>query len=271
MAFKSVEEFNEELYHGKFRLVNNGDTADVVFLYRSKRDELRVDAHYVNSADYSGYVHCLGKGCPACAKGLRVQHKLFIPLYVIKQNDALVNKILFWDRNVPFYKRLDQAVFNNYENPSDYIFKIIRKGEAGDKETIFDITATNRNSIGSYDSILAKFNATMPDYYSEVIREYTSSELASLLKNEGSSPASDLPDYMPIPRAGYQPSIPDTYVDAAGVVGSEESAPEDLPPMGGVPTIDATETSLDLPDVDDILNDAADIDSGDGDLATPDF
>lgn len=60
MGFKSIEQFNEERYGNKFILPNDGDFADVIFLYKSAKEVLVADAHYVKSADYSGYVHCNG-------------------------------------------------------------------------------------------------------------------------------------------------------------------------------------------------------------------
>ena len=226
MAFKSVDAFNEERYHGKFRLPNDGDTAEVIFLYRSRADELQVNAHYINSAKYTGYVHCCGVGCPACAKNFRVQNKLFIPVYVLKQNGIPQDNIEFWDRQIKFDTQLEEAVFSNYPNPSEYVFRITRKGVSNDRDTRYFIQATNKNNFLAYDAILAKFNAQMPDYYSEIIREYSSSELAMLLQNSGSA-VSDLPEYTPIPRAGYESSLPNTFVDASEAV----NAPVDLPEL----------------------------------------
>lgn len=225
MAFQSVADYNEERYRGKFRLANNEDHADVIFLYRNKRDELRVDAHYINSGAYKGYVHCLGAGCPACAKGVPVLNKLFIPLYNIRQNGVMKEKIEFWERGIKFDNQLEQDVFNVSPNPSDCIFTITRNGVAGDTDTRYSITATARNTVGSYEQILAKFNAKMPDYYSEVIKQFSAVELESMLKNSESS-TSNLPEYAPIPRAGYQPSIPNTYVNTSDAVGDN---PTDVP------------------------------------------
>lgn len=240
MAFKSVEEFNEERYHDKFRLVDNKDRAEVIFLYRSKRDELKVDAHYVKSAAYTGYVHCCGDNCPACAKGLRRDSKIFIPMYIIKQTDRMngehkVERIEFWDRMLIFDKTLDRDVFYNYSNPSEYVFEIIREGEASDRGTRYTIRAIAKNTIISYDDILAKFNATMPDYYSKVIREYSAEELSELIKNSSASNTTtsiaDLPEYTPVPRAGYKPSIPDTFVNVSDTFSnSSDAAPSDDAP-----------------------------------------
>ena len=56
MAFKSVEQFNEDRYHNLFRLIDDGESADVIFLYQSKKDMLHATVHYVKFADYMGYV-----------------------------------------------------------------------------------------------------------------------------------------------------------------------------------------------------------------------
>ena len=87
MAFKKMTEYNEEKFGNFFRLVNDGDFADVVFLYRSTHDVLVADVHYVKTPDYSGYVQCLERGCPACSEGIRIQSKLFIPMLVVSHSD----------------------------------------------------------------------------------------------------------------------------------------------------------------------------------------
>lgn len=263
MAFKSVEQFNDDRYRGLFRLVNNGDTADVVFLYRSKKEELVGDVHYVRSKSYNGYVQCCDENCPACAKGLKLQHRLFVPLYNVKQHDAIYGDlqkgvIEFWDRTVNFDKQLEQDVFSNYPNPSEYVFRIKRNGEPNDIETKYEIQAIAKNnaSIGSYDDIMAKFQTSFPKHYNEIAKEVTVSELSAMLADTGSVAGADLPDYTPIPRAGYQSSIPDTFVNASEAV--------EVP--SAVPTFDAvsTEASIDT----DVATDGSEDDT---DLPDPIF
>lgn len=219
MAFKSVEKFNDDRYHGMFRLVNDGESADVIFLYQSMKDVLVAQAHYIKSADYSGYVHCCENGCPACAKGIRVQTKLFIPVYNIDKDT-----IEFWDRSMKFEPRLEKDVFERFPNPSEFVFKITRHGIPNDINTDYEIRAVGKNAIGTYGDILSKFQAQMPDYYSTIIRDVSISELTSMLQNSGaeSSAVSGLPEYIPIPRSGYQSSIPETFVDASTVTESAE-------------------------------------------------
>ena len=179
MAFKTMDQYNEEKYGGFFSLRNDKDYADVVFLYRSSRDVLICDAHYIKSAEYSGYVHCCGKGCPVCGKGIRVQTKLFIPLY-----NYSTGQVEFWDRNVRFENQLVTDVFDKYPNPSEVVFRITRNGAYGDINTTYSIVAKGANSPESgcktYQQILAENNIIFPDYYSQVVKEYSAGELYSM-------------------------------------------------------------------------------------------
>ena len=63
MAFQKVTDYNEARFGNFFLLRNDGDFADVIFLYRSRDDELVGPTHYIKSEDYSGYVQCLGNKC----------------------------------------------------------------------------------------------------------------------------------------------------------------------------------------------------------------
>lgn len=235
MAFKSVDQFNEERYHNVFRLVDDKESADVIFLYRSKSDMLHADVHYLKSTDYSGYVHCLGKGCPVCAKKradgtmvIRLQEKLFIPLYNISKG-----RIEFWDRNWNngFIAQLDREVFNIYDNPSEYVFKITREGEFNSKDTRYTFAVQGKNLVMSYEQILAKFQTAMPDCYESIVRSCSFTELTDMLQTQQTASSfntNDMPAYVPVPRSGYQSSIPDTYVNAADAVGTDNTADDPI-------------------------------------------
>lgn len=194
MAFKSMVQYNEERYGNLFTLSNDGNFADVVFLYQSKNDVLMADVHYIKSAEYSGYVHCCRVGCPACARNIRVQNKLFIPLYNITDH-----KIQFFDRSTKFAAQLANDVFDKFPNPSEYVFRITRHGVAGDINTIYQITAVGTNTSMPYAKILADNNATMPDYYSNVVREVSVADLSGMLNSGESSAAVPREAYVPAP------------------------------------------------------------------------
>lgn len=197
MAFKKLSEYNAEKFENKFVLRDNGDSADVIFLFRSEDDVMAAEAHYINSADYSGYVHCNGRGCPACAKSIRVQHKLFVPLYNVTKQ-----KIEFWDRTIKFEPQLMRDVFRMYPNPSDYVFKITRKGAARDINTTYDIRVIANNNLMTYDQIMQSVNSQMPDYYENIIKEFDSATLYDMLNVTTEQAETDLPSYKIIPRNG---------------------------------------------------------------------
>ena len=213
MAFKSVTAYNEERYGKFFMLRNDGDSADVVFLYRNVNDVLVADVHYIKSDMYTGYAHCLGKGCPACnygERGIRIQTKLFIPVYNI---DA--NEIQFFDRTMRFEPQLMHDVFDMYDNPSQCVYRIIRHGAAGSVDTTYEIKLLGKNTLGTYEEILNKFGASFPEYYNQVCRELTSREMSDMLgtsnTNHNHSPSSysTMPEYTPQPRVSIpSPAMP---------------------------------------------------------------
>ena len=222
MAFKTVDQFNKERgYDNYFSLRNDGDSAEVVILYRNSSDVLVCDAHYIKSNDYTGYVHCCGRGCPACGKGIPVRNKLFIPLYNLS-----TGKLEFWDRSMFFENQLNQEVFNRYPNPSEYVFRITRRGQARDVNTTYSIQATSRNTQFAYDVIMAKFNTRSPDMYDAIIREFPAGDLNLMLNAPTSGSVStgssyvnpdDLPPYQVTPRAAYNSSAPSVPSMGGGI------------------------------------------------------
>lgn len=229
MSFKKASTYNEERFGNLFLLRNDGDEAKVIFLYRNFDDVLIGYTHYVKSNDYNGYVHCLGRGCPACSKGLRVQTKLFIPLY-----NCDTGEIQFWDRSSRFENQLETDVFKNYPDPSQFVFTIQRKGAAGSMDTTYSIVATDRNTYKTYDQILAENNIeSMEKYYNNVCKEVTASELSAMLSNGGSSnSSSNLPDYTPTPRGVAPAAMPDVPAPVVEVpeFSDEELNSLDVPP-----------------------------------------
>lgn len=199
MAFKSMAEYNEERYGNLFMLQNDGDSADVVFMYPSRDAVMMVEAHYIKSDSYSGYTQCLGQRvCPACQRGIRVQSKLFIPVYVIDSG-----QILFWDRNTRFFQQLDNDVFSKFANPSEFVFRITRRGVSGDINTRYEIQAVARNNVEdmSYDGILAKLQVEFPDYYNTVCADWSVEDYnAYLTVSPSQVDVDNMPEYKISPR-----------------------------------------------------------------------
>ena len=201
MGFKTLADYNKGKNKNFFVLPNDGDSADVIFLYTSINDVLEADVHYIKSGDYSGYVHCLEKGCPACAKGIRTQPKLFIPLYNIAANE-----IQIWDRTPIMEPQLQSDVFNNFPNPSEYVFRITRHGEARDRDTRYEIQVVGRNTSLSRDAILQNFNFTYESAYELAVKASSAAEIQRMLSEpEGNS---NTPyQFTPTPRQSVAESV----------------------------------------------------------------
>jgi len=209
MAFKSITEYNNERYSGMFLLKNDGDSADVIFMYKSIQDVLMCDTHYIKSENHSGYVQCLGsRSCPACERNIRVQPKLFIPLYVIESNT-----ILFWDRSIRFQQQLENDVFSKFPNPSEFVFRITRHGAAGDINTRYSIQAIGKNNVLDYEGILSKLDVEFPEYYNSICKDWTSQDYNEHLSATSSNASVDvdsMPEYKLSPRKLTQVSeMPD--------------------------------------------------------------
>lgn len=201
MAFKSMTEYNEERYGNMFMLRNDGDSAEVIFMYPSKDDVMMVEAHYIKSDSYSGYTQCLGKRiCPACEQGIRIQNKLFIPIYIIDSDE-----ILFWDRNTRFFQQLDSDVFSKFADPSEFVFRITRHGVAGDFNTRYEISAVAKNNVISYDDILKKLDVKFPDYYNTVCADWSAEDYKDhLVPAKEQVDVDSMPEYKISPRGVSQ-------------------------------------------------------------------
>lgn len=233
MAFKSMVEHNEERFKGLFLLQNDGDYADVVFMYSGVNDVMVADGvHYILSSDYTGYVHCCGSGCPACARNIRLQTRLFIPLYIVASSATTCTPgdVAFFDRSTRFEAQLQQDVFSKYPDPSQIIFRITRNGAAGSMDTRYSIVAKGRNPK-TLAEILAATGTVFPAKYDEICKEVSASVLGTWLSspsnvgdnNVGSNfDMYNIPDYQITPRGSVDgastenPTVPvvDTSINS---------------------------------------------------------
>lgn len=227
MAFKKLQEYNEERYGGFFLLRNDGDFKDVIFLYQNVDDVLIADTHYIKTPEYSGYVHCTGRGCPVCGKGIRVQTKLFIPIY-----DIEADEVVFWDRGSRFEQQFMSDVMLKYPNPSEVVYRITRHGETGSVDTTYSMVALAKNTSMSYSKILADKNIKLPDYYDIVCRSYDSAQLQRMLSQE-TGESGELSAYNAVPRSASNAS--DTVCnnvgdlpDSSEVLGSSMVSPSSV-------------------------------------------
>jgi hypothetical protein len=204
MGFKSSTDYRKDKYDNMLVLPNHGDSVELIIMYQSYADVMLADVHYLKTDDFSGYVHCLGKGCPTCnyrgpnGGQIRIQPKLFIPVYHIERDE-----IMFFDRSIKFESQLQTEVLNNYPNPSDYIFSLTRDGAAGSVDTKYAFVCKYNNTFKSYDEICKQFGITFPDYYSSICKSIDAATMSKMLSSSGVGNAAVAPmgDYAVTPRA----------------------------------------------------------------------
>lgn len=257
MAFKKMTEYNEQRYGNSFRLVNDQDYADVIFLYRSTADVLLADTHYIKSAEYNGYVQCLEKDCPACEKGIRVQTNLFIPMLVLSHSDPDFKgpKIQFWDRSTKFQAQLLNDVFRNYPDPSGFVFHITRYGVPNDRGTRYAINVLEENLVGSYDSIMASYKISLPESYDIICKDYSANELRRIILQQNFQNTSQRTNYGAIPRG-----VPEANAVPSGGEIPIVSAPQYVAPIMPTSTVpapqpeisdDSVDSQVSMTDIDD--------------------
>lgn len=98
---------------------------------------------------------------------------------------------------------LSQAIFKNYANPSEFIFRVTRNGAHGSKETTYGIQVAFKNTSLPFDKIMADNGATFPEYYEHIIKEVPNATLSKWLASANSANAmanADIPEYVPTPR-----------------------------------------------------------------------
>lgn len=222
MAFKKVNDVKAERYQGRFVLEGNGDTADVIFLYRNSDEMLEASVHFINNNEYKGYIHCLETGCPMCEKGYNPRTKLFVPVYVITQNGVPVRQIQFWERTPKFSHVLEQNIFKTYADPSQYVFRITRSGNFGAKDTTYSIVMAGRNASDPYDKIMSENHATFPEFYDGVVKEFDVATVAKWANtpNSNSNSSTTIGDYVATPRASV-PTYNSTLPESVLVTGDE--------------------------------------------------
>lgn len=237
MGFKSLSQYQTDKQGEFFVLPNDGDSADVVFLYRSVDDVLVADVHWISSPDYKGYAFCLGRGCPGCAygeHGLRIDHKIFIPLFNIGKN-----KIEFWDRSTFFEQVLQKDVFRPFPDPSQTVFRVTRRGEAGSRDTKYDIKPIGLNGKMPYEKILADFNIQLPAYYSTIVKDMSAHEMDLCLNSTSSVSTLEDYGYTPVPRGSLNQTMTEP-IPSIDVPTVEYSAPPQVAP----PTADSPAVTL---------------------------
>lgn len=138
-GINEAEQYGGQGGGGYFSLKNDKDTARVRFLYTSADDITGYSVHEVKHNGKKRYVNCLRKYgdpldmCPMCASGSPVRAKYFVPLYNTETEQTVV-----WERGKEFGKKL-ASLCARYPNLVSHEFEIERNGQAGSKDTRYEV------------------------------------------------------------------------------------------------------------------------------------
>lgn len=158
-----------------FHLTNDGDYADVIFLYPSEADVTGFHVHTIIENGNRRIINCRDKDCPYCESN-DPKYKIFAPIYNIT-----LDTVQFWERTGRWSDLFPNMFLNQlihlwkqYPNLTDVVVRITRHGKPYDKATYYELQPIGRRTqigIISYKKILKKFNISFPEHYKTIIED----------------------------------------------------------------------------------------------------
>lgn len=186
---------------GFFKLKDDGDIAFVRFMIHSLEDFELVSCHVMESVGSLRWVkiNCLRKPndpvskCPLCASGLSFMKKVFIPLirYTKDNNGEIVGNAEIWERTLKGASSV-RGFLEEYGDLTDRVFKIIRHGDQGYKQTDYSIVPMD---VDAYTKAKYPIDEELEDLFDEytvmgpVVKERSFSDLEYLVENGDFPPA----------------------------------------------------------------------------------
>lgn len=156
-----------------FSLKDDGDTALVRFLYNDINDVEGVAVHEVVIDGKRRDVECIRAynepidNCPLCAKGNKVNGKIFVPIYDESSKESKI-----WTRGKTYFNKLS-SLCARYHPLVSFPFEIERRGKKGDVNTTYEtfVDASNRDNktIQDFPEINAEGIAFDKKTYEELL------------------------------------------------------------------------------------------------------
>ena len=134
-----------------FTLKDDGDKAQVRFLYNTMDDIQGYVVHKVQVGDRDRYVNCLREynepleKCPFCAAQMHVTPRLFLKLY---NEDA--GECQIWERTKSYYQKLS-GYATRYKPLYNEVIEVERHGKKGDKQTDYQFFPIENSEINIDD------------------------------------------------------------------------------------------------------------------------
>lgn len=187
----NVEQYKPEGTFDFFNLKDDGDVAEVRFLYETLDD---LDIRNVHKLELKSgktmYVDCLRDDyessmdlCPCCADGNKASLQVWIPLYDVREEKAML-----WNRGYGFITGVLLPTLTDVaeKNGKDGLpicathFIIERHGVAGDSKTTYTVEPVETDDF-MIDDLGEDF--VIPTAIGKILHEKTAAELSSFVKN----------------------------------------------------------------------------------------
>lgn len=159
-----------------FSLKNDGDTANVKFMYSGMDDVEGYSVHELKFADNRRVlVNCLRDynspidDCPLCKAGYQIKPKVFVPLY---DNDT--EEVKIWERGKNFFKKIS-SISARYKPLVAHNFDIERHGAKGDMKTEYEFFETGEDGKTLEDL------PEVPQILGTIVKDKTADEMEYFL------------------------------------------------------------------------------------------
>lgn len=191
MRFKhdEVSRYGGQGGGGYFSLKDNGDTAQVRFLYDNIDDFEGYAVHEVEIDGRKRYVNCLREynspidDCPFCKARKFQTAKFFIPVYNLDED-----KVQVWERGKKFASQMTSLMARYSSQTSPFcaqVFEIERQGKKGDTATTYGIYP-----VGPADNTTLDDLPEAPQIIGDIILDKSAEDLEYYLE-EGVFPSED--------------------------------------------------------------------------------
>lgn len=164
--------------NGFFNLKNDGDSANVRFMYDKVSDIETFAVHDVKIDGRTKHIDCLndaeGNGnCPFCEKGFRRTARTFFKLYNIDKNAVEI-----WDCGIKRAPAIENMLaMSQAKQLVNGCYEIIRHGEANSTDTTYELRWK-----GNDDVTLADL-PEIPDLYGKYVLKKTPEEMEYYITN----------------------------------------------------------------------------------------
>ena len=222
-------------YVGYFSLKNDKDQA-VVRIMVDSPEQLKIMAiHRVTVGGRLRAVNCMRNPsdpvdmCPFCAADKRLEYRVYIPVIEYTRDDQgkIVPHARMWERSALYADTITNLI-NNYGPLSDNIFKIVRNGEAGSKNTTYDIVyglpsvykpelyPKDESLFEGFELLGTHVVDATPEEAAQILSGVTPERLMPRQSNQGQRVASattaptTTPSYQPAPSYASTPNVEPT-------------------------------------------------------------